>query len=165
MFWILVATLGGGKTLKSLLPRLQIVGMDVSPEFVAVLPPDVYARGITATATAIKADNESFDVVLAGEMIEHLFDVDVEPAMRECYRVLRPKGQLLLTTPNPTYFKLFLTGKASWVGHTCRSTRLFTCANAWPRLDLSTSGFADPGGCHRSSARPFQSFRRMEAIS
>ena len=43
------------------------------------------------------ADNE-VDVVWAGEVIEHV--VDVAPWLSELRRVLRPRGTLLLTTPN-----------------------------------------------------------------
>ncbi|SES21612.1 class I SAM-dependent methyltransferase [Actinokineospora terrae] len=55
----------------------------------------------------------SLDGVLAGEIIEHVYD----PALllRECHRVLRPGGILVLTTPNlaPAQDRLrFLLGRA-----------------------------------------------------
>jgi ubiquinone/menaquinone biosynthesis C-methylase UbiE len=40
----------------------------------------------------------SLDVVHAGELIEHLYSPDV--FLRECRRVLRPNGWLIVTTPN-----------------------------------------------------------------
>jgi SAM-dependent methyltransferase len=43
------------------------------------------------------ADN-SFDLIVSCETIEHL--PDVRSAIREMYRVTRPQGRLLLTTPN-----------------------------------------------------------------
>jgi SAM-dependent methyltransferase len=43
------------------------------------------------------ADN-SFDLIVSCETIEHL--PDVRCAIREMYRVARPQGRLLLTTPN-----------------------------------------------------------------
>ncbi|WP_434049447.1 class I SAM-dependent methyltransferase [Marinobacter salarius] len=42
---------------------------------------------------------ESFDVVLAGELIEHL-EVPVD-FLRDCYRSLKPGGRIVLSTPNP----------------------------------------------------------------
>lgn len=42
--------------------------------------------------------NESFDAIFAGEIIEHILDTD--GFLEECYRVLRPGGRLVLTTPN-----------------------------------------------------------------
>jgi ubiquinone/menaquinone biosynthesis C-methylase UbiE len=42
--------------------------------------------------------DESFDLVVSCETIEHL--PDPWAALREMYRVTRPGGQLFLTTPN-----------------------------------------------------------------
>ena len=47
--------------------------------------------------------DDSFDVVVAGEVIEHLFeDLDF---VNECYRVLKKEGILIVTTPNLTSLK------------------------------------------------------------
>lgn len=43
-----------------------------------------------------------FDVVLAGELIEHL-EVPVE-FLRECHKALKPGGRVVLSTPNPNSF-------------------------------------------------------------
>ena len=52
-------------------------------------------------------DEASFDAIFAGEILEHLFDTD--HFLRECHRVLKPGGTLVLTTPNLCALKnLFL---------------------------------------------------------
>ncbi len=59
----------------------------------------------------------SFDIVLASEVIEHLHD---GPAfLRECRRVLRPGGVLILTTPNLWDVRRFAFPLAlcTWSGH------------------------------------------------
>lgn len=43
-------------------------------------------------------EQESFDAIFCGEVIEHVFDPD--HLLDECLRVLRPDGILILTTPN-----------------------------------------------------------------
>jgi 2-polyprenyl-3-methyl-5-hydroxy-6-metoxy-1,4-benzoquinol methylase len=43
----------------------------------------------------------SFDVVTAGEIIEHMIDESV--FVRECRRVLKPNGRLVVTTPNLSF--------------------------------------------------------------
>lgn len=59
-------------------------------------------RGISAVqldaTEAFPFENESLDGILAGELIEHLYDPPF--FMSECRRVLRPSGILVLTTPN-----------------------------------------------------------------
>ena len=40
----------------------------------------------------------SFDVVYAGEVIEHIFDT--EAFLKRCWKALKPSGFLLVTTPN-----------------------------------------------------------------
>ena len=62
-----------------------------------------------ATAGFIQGDaaklpfaSESFDVTISCETIEHV--PDVQEALREMYRVTRPGGKLLLTTPNYANF-------------------------------------------------------------
>jgi SAM-dependent methyltransferase len=48
-------------------------------------------------------EDTSADVVLAGEILEHI--VDTEGFLREVHRVLRPGGALVLTTPNILWWK------------------------------------------------------------
>jgi 2-polyprenyl-3-methyl-5-hydroxy-6-metoxy-1,4-benzoquinol methylase len=45
---------------------------------------------------------EHFEVVLAGEIIEHMLDTDL--FLQRCFRALKPGGHLLLTTPNLASF-------------------------------------------------------------
>jgi 2-polyprenyl-3-methyl-5-hydroxy-6-metoxy-1,4-benzoquinol methylase len=42
--------------------------------------------------------NESFDAIFAGEVIEHIFDTD--SFVSELYRILKPNGFLVISTPN-----------------------------------------------------------------
>jgi len=42
-----------------------------------------------------------YDLVTAGEVIEHM--IDESAFLAECYRVLKPNGRLVLTTPNLSY--------------------------------------------------------------
>lgn len=42
--------------------------------------------------------DSTFDAIVAGDIIEHVFDVDI--FFKECYRVLKNGGLLIITTPN-----------------------------------------------------------------
>ena len=52
---------------------------------------------LVAEGAELPFADASFDTVLLGEVIEHL--VDPRPVLREAWRVLRPNGRLVLTTP------------------------------------------------------------------
>ena len=98
----------GGKVLIEINPELFIVGLDCVKQRLDRLCPNVYVRSICGYSTQIEAEASSFDVVVAGEFIEHLQPSDVEPSFSEFYRVLKVPGRLLLTTPNPEYIRLKL---------------------------------------------------------
>jgi 2-polyprenyl-3-methyl-5-hydroxy-6-metoxy-1,4-benzoquinol methylase len=95
----------GGIVVKSLRPELRITGLDCVPERLAALDDNVYASVICSFTDSIQSPSESFDVVVAGEFIEHVPPESVFPTLCECFRILRLRGILLLTTPNPAYLK------------------------------------------------------------
>jgi ubiquinone/menaquinone biosynthesis C-methylase UbiE len=95
----------GGSMLKTCNPALELTGLDCVPERIAALDKRVYDRTLCGLSTQISAPDGSFDVVVAGEFIEHVPPIQVEATVAEFFRVLRLRGRLLLTTPNPDYLK------------------------------------------------------------
>jgi SAM-dependent methyltransferase len=78
----------------------QPVGVDVSEEAVRrarAAQPNIDFHLVEAGAP-LPFEDASFDVVWAGEVIEHV--LDVAGLLSEVRRVLRPEGRLLVTTPN-----------------------------------------------------------------
>lgn len=94
---VLDAGCGGGATLGHLRARYgRARGLELSKEAVA------YARERDRDVTrgsieAMPFEEESFDLALALDVIEHL--PDDRPALRELRRVLKPGGRLLVTVP------------------------------------------------------------------
>lgn len=82
----------------------QSFGIDVNEDHVS----QTEELGITAKLCDLNsqqipfADNY-FDVIIAGEVIEHLIDTD--SFIREIYRCLKAGGYLLITTPNLVSFE------------------------------------------------------------
>jgi SAM-dependent methyltransferase len=101
----------GGLELAKAHPDAELWGIDVVQERLDHLP-DVYAQRIRGLSTDIPLDDQSVDVITAGEFLEHLLPRDVDTTLCEFQRVLRVGGRLLLTTPNPSYFRLKLTGRS-----------------------------------------------------
>jgi ubiquinone/menaquinone biosynthesis C-methylase UbiE len=95
----------GGEVLKTLDPSLQIVGLDSVEDRLNRISREVYSRTVHGLSTDIPCSDGEFDVVVAGEFIEHLYPADVDKTLAEVFRVLKLGGRFLLTTPNPGYLK------------------------------------------------------------
>lgn len=54
---------------------------------------------VQAEAESLPFTNKVFDVIFAAEIIEHLKQEDRLRALKECWRVLKPKGELIMSTP------------------------------------------------------------------
>lgn len=61
------------------------------------VPPGARARAVRATAYDLPFPDDTFDRVVAAEVLEHLAQDD--RAMRELFRVLKPGGLLAVTVP------------------------------------------------------------------
>jgi SAM-dependent methyltransferase len=90
---------------KFLCQRLQLTSdqylcVDISDASVELLRREGFpAARVDVSQESVPAENQSVDVVVISEVIEHL--VDPDHAIEECIRVLRPgTGLLVLTTPN-----------------------------------------------------------------
>ena len=99
----------GGAEYSRLRPHCQLWGVDVVQERLDSLP-GVYVRKFRGLSVDLPVPSEAADVILAGEFLEHLTPADVDPTLCEFQRLLTVGGRLLLTTPNPGYFRLAMTG-------------------------------------------------------
>jgi SAM-dependent methyltransferase len=77
----------------------EVFGVDIVPEFAE----KASKKGIQVKVADVTKDGLPFpememDVVYAGALIEHLYDPEF--FLRECYRVLKEDGLLVLSTPN-----------------------------------------------------------------
>jgi 2-polyprenyl-6-hydroxyphenyl methylase/3-demethylubiquinone-9 3-methyltransferase len=91
----------GGGLLAPLVHGYRHVGVDVTESALAVAA----AHGVEphhADAAALPFPAESFDVVVAGEILEHVEDLDA--AVAEVARVLRPGGTFVCDTIADTRF-------------------------------------------------------------
>lgn len=100
----------GGSVLKELDTSLLIYGLDAVSDRLDRLPKNVYEQGVHGYSTKIPNEDGTYDAVVAGEFIEHIYQSDVDQTLGEIFRVLKIGGRLLLTTPNPYDIKRKLRG-------------------------------------------------------
>jgi len=83
------------------------IGIDISQYAVecstkiSQLDPELQGKEVkffTSTGYDIQLENESADVIFAGECIEHI--EDTEAFLSEIWRILKPEGIAIFTTPN-----------------------------------------------------------------
>lgn len=79
----------------------RMCGIDIAPSVPLVLAEQGFEGKCGDASQSIDYPDKTFDVVVAGEVIEHV--VDTDHFIEEVYRVLKPSGVLLLTTPNLAY--------------------------------------------------------------
>ena len=92
---------GNGWVAKEFLPKgKQVYSLDISvtnPSKATKLYPDEKHFGITADSFYLPFNDNTFDCVIASEIIEHVYD----PAefVKELFRVVKKGGNLVITTP------------------------------------------------------------------
>jgi 2-polyprenyl-3-methyl-5-hydroxy-6-metoxy-1,4-benzoquinol methylase len=75
-----------------------VISLDIGARLVARAVARAGSRGLVGDACQLPVRDESVDVVVSSEMVEHT--AAPERAVAELARVLRPDGWLILTTPN-----------------------------------------------------------------
>jgi ubiquinone/menaquinone biosynthesis C-methylase UbiE len=100
----------GGQQLAELKPKFyDLTALDCVQSRLDALP-KCYRAAICGLSNAIDCEDRSFDAVVAGEFLEHLYPSDVDQTLCELQRVLKVRGRLLMTTPTPWYLRLWLSG-------------------------------------------------------
>ena len=79
----------------------RLVGVDLAPETPSHLRAMAMEGYASDASAGLNFETGSFDVVVCGEVIEHV--VDTDGLVSEILRVLKPGGVMVLTTPNLAY--------------------------------------------------------------
>lgn len=76
----------------------SFVGTEISEQLCRLARTNGVSAVVHDAAGRLPFEDATYEMVVFGELIEHLFDPDF--AVDEIYRVLQPGGALILTTPN-----------------------------------------------------------------
>ena len=100
---------GRGDMIAALLKRVgqgqELYGLDFSERCIAEVEERFsQARGFAGARCVERLpssfDDHFFDLIVSTEVVEHLEDEPLDEMLHECFRVLRPGGFLVVTTPN-----------------------------------------------------------------
>jgi len=127
-----------------------ITAIDISPDLLFMAIQEVIADNIEfqiENAYAMTFADDSFDFIVGSSVLHHL---DVEQALQECYRALKPGGTLRFTEPNMLNPQIALQKNIpffkKWAGDSPDETAFFR----WSlKRQLAKAGFVD------ISIRPF----------
>lgn len=91
---------GDGRVAQIMGERLGIAfyGVDISKKGVELAKKIGVKAKVADLSSKIPFEDNYFDLVISTEVLEHVTDPDT--FLKEIYRVLKPSGKLLLTTPN-----------------------------------------------------------------
>ena len=103
-------------------PTGRVVGIDISEDMIDFATKHKSSEAVEyrlASATALPGEPAQFDVAVSTQVIEYLADVDA--ALREMARVLRPAGRAFILD----------TDFGSWVWHAADAARMAQVMKGW----------------------------------
>jgi SAM-dependent methyltransferase len=122
----------------------DIVAIDVSPELLEIAEADCPAENVryeAQNACALTYPNDVFDSVVGSSVLHHL---EINEALREIYRVLKPSGTIYFTEPNMLNPQIAVQKNVPWVKRKLGDSPDETAFFRWPlRRLLKQTGFRD----------------------
>lgn len=121
-----------------------ITAVDISPELLAIARGQVGAANVTfveGNAYAMTFPPGAFDRVVGSSVLHHL---EVDRALRECFRVLRAGGEVAFTDPNMLNPQIAVQKNVPWIKKRMGDSPDETAFFRWRmRRQLAAAGFRD----------------------
>jgi 2-polyprenyl-3-methyl-5-hydroxy-6-metoxy-1,4-benzoquinol methylase len=121
-----------------------IVAIDVSPELLEIARANCSAPNVRyeiQNAYALTYSDATFDSVVGSSVLHHL---EIEDALREIYRVLRPGGTIYFTEPNMLNPQIAIQKNVPWIKRRLGDSPDETAFFRWPlRRLLEQTGFGN----------------------
>jgi SAM-dependent methyltransferase len=122
----------------------DVVAIDVSPELLEIAKSKYFAPNVRyeiQNACALTYSDATFDSVVGSSILHHL---EVEEALREIYRVLKPGGTIYFTEPNMLNPQIAIQKNIPWVKRRLGDSPDETAFFRWPlRRLLEQIGYRD----------------------
>ena len=122
----------------------DIVAIDVSPELLEIARANCCAPNVRyeiQNAYALSYPDQMFDSVVGSSVLHHL---EIEEALREIHRVLKPGGTIYFTEPNMLNPQIAIQKNVPWVKRKLGDSPDETAFFRWPlRRLLEQKGYRD----------------------
>ena len=122
----------------------NIVAVDVSPDLLEIAKANSSAPNVRyeiQNAYELSYPDAVFDSVVGSSVLHHL---EIEEAIREIYRVLKPSGTIYFTEPNMLNPQIAIQKNVPWVKRKLGDSPDETAFFRWPlRRLLEQSGYRD----------------------
>lgn len=122
----------------------EIVAIDVSPDLLEIARTQHAAPNVRyelQNAYAMSYPDGSFDSVLGSSVLHHL---EIQPALREIHRVLKPGGTIFFTEPNMLNPQIAVQKNVPWIKRRLGDSPDETAFFRWPlRRSLEKGGFRE----------------------
>jgi len=122
----------------------DIIAIDVSPELLEIARATCSAPNVRyeiQNACALTDPDATFDSVVGSSILHHL---EIEEALREGYRVLKPDGTIYFTEPNMLNPQIALQKNVPWIKRKLGDSPDETAFFRWPlRRLLEQTGYRD----------------------
>lgn len=108
IFKILDVGCGGGQLLEQYtkIPKIEVYGVDISEKALKIAHKRDYKTYLCDVENEkLPFENTAFDIIVINDLLEHIIDPD--NLLRECHRVLKNEGLLIICVPNISHI-------ASW---------------------------------------------------
>jgi SAM-dependent methyltransferase len=122
----------------------EIVAIDISPELLEIAKAESSAPNVRyeiQNACALTYPDGIFDSVVGSSILHHL---EIEEALAEVYRVLKPGGTIYFTEPNMLNPQIAIQKNVPWVKRRLGDSPNETAFFRWPlRRLLEETGYRD----------------------
>jgi SAM-dependent methyltransferase len=122
----------------------EVVAIDVSPELLEIARANFPAPNVQyqiENAYALSYEDAVFDSVVGSSVLHHL---EIEEALRDIYRVLKPAGTIYFTEPNMLNPQIAIQKNVPWIKQKLGDSPDETAFFRWPlRRLLEQAGYHD----------------------
>jgi len=122
----------------------DVVAIDVSPELLEIARTNCSAPNVQyqiENAYELSYEDAAFDSVVGSSVLHHL---EIEKALRDVYRVLKPAGTIYFTEPNMLNPQIAIQKNIPWIKRKLGDSPDETAFFRWPlKRSLEQTGYRD----------------------